>query len=118
MSSTPVTSSHFPYLPLTLTVRGRIAAIEALLDTGFDGHVVVPIGLITNGMVPDGSLEWMLADGSVVQAPAYIGSVQVGSFAPVAVVISVLGDEPIVGRAVSDSFRVTLDHGQRVIVEP
>jgi hypothetical protein len=33
-------------------------------------------------------------------------------------VISVLGDEPLVGRGVTDRFAVTLDHGRRVIVAP
>jgi hypothetical protein len=34
------------------------------------------------------------------------------------VVISFLGEEALIGRAVTDRFRLTLDHGQRVIVEP
>jgi hypothetical protein len=40
---------------------------------------------------------------------------EVGS---VDVLVTVLGDEPIVGRGVTDRFRLVLDHGERVIVEP
>jgi hypothetical protein len=29
-----------------------------------------------------------------------------------------MGDEPLVGRAVSDRFMVILDHGRQLIVEP
>jgi hypothetical protein len=33
-------------------------------------------------------------------------------------VVIAVGDEPLVGRGVTDEFRVILDHGRRVIVEP
>jgi hypothetical protein len=33
------------------------------------------------------------------------------------VMISLLGEEAIVGRRLTDSFRLILDHGMRVIVE-
>ena len=113
-----VISTHFPYLPLTLTVRERTEPVEALLDTGFDGDVVVPHGLITNGKPPDGYLHWTLADGSTVQAPAYLGTITIGPFGPFEAVITVLGDEPIVGRNLTNHFSILLDHGQRVIVQP
>jgi hypothetical protein len=51
-----------------------------------------------------------------VRAAAYLGTVQVGPFAPASCVISVLGDEAIVGRSVTDRFSITFDHGQQVIV--
>src|SRR3712207_4404551 len=112
-----VISTHFPYLPLTITVRNRTESLEALLDTGFDGYIVLPHGLMTNGTPPDGYLQWMLADGSTVQAPAYLGTVHLGSFGPFDAVITILGDEPIVGRSLTNHFGITLDHGHRVIVE-
>lgn len=70
----PLISARFPYLPLTLTVGEQTATIEGLLDTGFDGAVVVPAHLVTNGSPPDSYLLWTLADGSLVQAPAYLGT--------------------------------------------
>ena len=33
-------------------------------------------------------------------------------------VVTILGDEPLIGRRLTDRFRVILDHGARVIVEP
>jgi len=48
--SEPRLEKHrFPYLPVRLTVHDRSANVEALLDTGFDGTVVVPAHLLTNG---------------------------------------------------------------------
>jgi hypothetical protein len=37
---------------------------------------------------------------------------------PFPVVVTSLGDEPLIGRRLTDRFRVIEDHGARVIVEP
>ena len=44
-----LTSARFPYIPLTVMVNKRSETIEALLDTGFDGDIILPEGLLTNG---------------------------------------------------------------------
>jgi hypothetical protein len=51
-------------------------------------------------------------------APVYRGTVQVGPFGPYRTVITVLGDEPLVGRRLMERFTVTLVHGDRVIIDP
>jgi len=116
--SQSLTSSHFPYVPLHLEMGHRDADVEALLDTGFHGDVALPAGLTTDGEPADGYLPWTLADGSEVSAPAYDARVQIGELPPLPAVVIVLGDEPLVGRGVSDRFRIILEHGQRLIVEP
>lgn len=112
-----IESSHFPYLPLRLEVQNRTHEVEALIDTGFDGDVTVPPNVLANGH-PDDYHRWTLADGSHVYAPYYLGTVQVGDLGAVEAVITGLGDEPLVGRGITDRYQITLDHGQRVIVEP
>jgi predicted aspartyl protease len=107
---------HFPYLPFELTIAGRIVNLEGLVDTGFDGAIVVPEGLIPSMTQPDGHLIWQLADDSQVLAPAYTGRVRFGDLGSVPVVITVLGDEPIIGRQVTDLFLLTLDHGRQIIL--
>lgn len=52
------------------------------------------------------------------EAPVYYGSMQVGDLDPLDVDITALGDEPIIGRGITDQYRIILDHGARVIVEP
>lgn len=113
-----VESSRFPYLPLSIMLRGMTYQVEALIDTGFDGDVALSEHLLASDESPDGYAGWTLADGSNVYAPIYAGSVSVGRFPTVPVSIVVLGDEPIVGRGVVDRYRVTLEYGDRVIVEP
>ncbi len=113
-----VESDQFPYLRLTLAVANRTVQVDALLDTGFDGDVAVPPPLITDGEPPDEYRSWSLADGSVIVAPLYYGALRVGSFDPVPADIAAIGDEPLVGRGISDRYGVYLDHGQRLIIEP
>ncbi|MBM2826006.1 MAG: hypothetical protein HW403_70 [Dehalococcoidia bacterium] len=118
-----VVSSRFPYLPIHLQVRINRTTdfetdLEALLDTGFDGDVVVPANFPSNGHVPEAFLRWILADGSQVEAAAYRGTLYIGNIGPISVVVTALGDESMIGRKAITRFTVTLDHGQRVIVEP
>ena len=114
----PVRSSRFPYVPVHLEVRQRVVDADALLDTGFDGHVAVPARLLRNGQAqrPDGYMRWTLADGSVVSAPVYAGRISVGRMGPYPAAVTVLGDEVIIGVRVAARFTITLDHGHEVIV--
>lgn len=110
-------SRRFPYLPIYLSVRQARTDLDALLDTGFDGDVAVPRASVADGDPPDGYLPRRLADGSDVLSPFYHGTVSLGDVGSFPVLIVALGDEPLVGRGVSDRFKVTLDHGYQVIVE-
>ena len=111
-------SDRFPYLPIKVQIRQREEDVEALVDTGFDGYVAVPSGFFSANDPPDLSVSCVLADDSVVLAPAYYGTVRLGSFVPFVALIAVLGSELLVGRELTSHFTVILDHGERVIVEP
>lgn len=69
--TTVLISSHFPYLPVKVTVKQRIFDVEALLDTGFDGEIILPSGLATNGELPYWYVDCKLANESVVKIPAF-----------------------------------------------
>jgi predicted aspartyl protease len=117
------TSAHFPYLQVHVKVGSPRSIeqeldVEALIDTGFDGGLTVPSALIDPTITPDTHLPWQLADGSQVLTPAYLATVHIGQLQPVLTVLIALGDEPLLGRSVTDSFRLILDHGAQVIVEP
>ncbi len=113
-----VASDRFPYLPLTLTVGARTVTLEALIDTGFDGDLAVPMELIADGESPDEYRGWALADGSEIETPVYYGTAWLGRFPSVPADIVIIGDEPLVGRGITDRYLLHLDHGERVIVEP
>ena len=111
-------SSRFPYLPIHVKVGPHELDIEALLDTGFEGYVMLPVGTVGGGQPPDGHVRWTLADGSAVHAPYYFGEVRVGAHGPFAALMTTLGSTPLVGQGIARQLIITLDHGRRVIVEP
>jgi predicted aspartyl protease len=119
----PVSSSNFPYLPIHVRIRQPNPAteqeldLEALVDTGFDGGLVIPKNLVDPSLVPTRHLPWSLADDSEVLAPAFLGYVQVGGLPPVPTVVIPLGDEPLLGRHVTNNFRLIFDHGHEITVE-
>lgn len=112
-----VESSHFPYLPLEIILKQNEHTLEALLDTGFDGFLVLPPRLITNGEAPDLYEACKLADNSVIRVPIFIGSVKLGSRELNNITFLIMGDEPIIGREVMKYFKIILDHGRKIILE-
>lgn len=112
-----VISFNFPYLPVKIAIKQRNLNLEALLDTGFDGNVILPPKLITNGKLSAWMLNCKLADDSVVKVPAYLGSVKLGDKKLNNITVLIMGDEPIIGRGVIDHFRVVLDHGNKITAE-
>lgn len=79
-------SRRFPYLPLVLRIALRPSPVEiqveALVDTGFDGEVVVPATLAQLAAEPHGHLRWRLADGSMILCPFYTGTAQLDAIDP------------------------------------
>lgn len=126
-----IVSDRFPYITLYLTVHTKTTAIvqlklDALVDTGFTSDVALPEKYLPDlPRTPDAYASFRLADGSNRITPVYLGSMLLPGFAdedgdhksfPVTVVV--MGDEPLVGRGLTDRFLLTLDHGRRVVLEP
>jgi predicted aspartyl protease len=111
-------SPRFPYIRARVQVRHWHTDVEALLDTGFDGDVVIPPGSVPDIGPPDGHSRWILADGSPVLTPYYVGMVWLAGLGPFSATVTVLGDEPLVGAGAARHVTIVLDHGRRVIVQP
>jgi predicted aspartyl protease len=110
VSESRVTSERFPYLPVQIQLGDIEIEVDALLDTGFDGQVIIPTSLVPPSATLQGHQRWYLADGSRVFAPFYRGTAHLPGFEPVEAAILVLGESPIVGRELIASFGVYLDH--------
>ena len=115
--------TRFPYVAVTIRFPGPKdlpdIKTELLVDTGFDGDVILPNSYIDQLGNAEGLIRWQLADGSTVSAPLYECSIQLSglpSFFPATV--SLLGAEGLVGRSITDRVRLILDHGERVLIEP
>ena len=126
--SKKLTSSKYPFLPLTIHVRvSNRKNIEldtqALIDTGFSGDIVVPATGELKQHPPDAYATWTMADGSEVLAPIFLGTIRFPELDEevaemVGVTIAVLGDQALIGQSVLRRSTLTLDHGKRVILEP
>jgi predicted aspartyl protease len=92
--------------------------VESLLDTGFDGYVTLPPHMIPISEAADGDTPGQLADGTFVQLNYYYATMTIEDLGTLDCNVIAMGDEPLVGRAVSDRFMVILDHGRQLIVEP
>lgn len=95
MNSWPLIHTHFPYLPLRLELQGQEVVTEALLDTGYDGDVVLPSRLLSPATRPTGSLVLALADSSEVEVPGYYAVAHIGAARVERAVVTVLGDLPL-----------------------
>ena len=112
------TSDNYPYLKVRCRVRHWGAEVWALVDTGFDGHLIIPRQIARQLGAPDSVAAWAMADGRRVVTSGYRGIVELVGVGAFPSTVVALGDEYIIGRAVIDRLRVTFDHGQRLIVEP
>jgi predicted aspartyl protease len=112
-----IVSENYPYVQVRLFVREQQLEVQTYIDTGFDGHVIVPAdyGLVLG--LGDYVSRWRLGDGSEVEAEGYLGIAEiVGLSVSIPARISCLGDEFIIGRGIIDHFRVTFNRGQTVEV--
>lgn len=114
-----VTPGRYPSLTVRFSIQGYVGEVIALVDTGCDVALVVPEGLATNLPPPLRARKMRTATGQVVVVPSYIGSIQI-LVAPSAIdgLVIALGTEYLLGLPMLNQYRVTLDRGRRIIVEP
>jgi predicted aspartyl protease len=114
-----VVSKDYPYLEVKVTVRNLSSHFQALLDTGFDGYLILPEVLNSQLGKPDFQVKTGLADGSARIASEYRGRVEiVGLNVLYLARIILLGDECLMGQGIIKRLKVTFDHGIQVVVEP
>jgi predicted aspartyl protease len=126
--SNKLTSSKYPFLPLSIHVRVSSRKkidihTQALIDTGFSGDIVVPVTEEFKQSPPDAYATWTMADGSEVMAPIFLGTIRFPELDEdvaemVGVTVTVLGDQALIGQSILRRFTLTLDHGKQVILEP
>jgi clan AA aspartic protease len=126
--SNKLTSTKYPFLPLTIHVRVSSRKsidinTQALIDTGFSGDIVVPATGELKQYPPHAYATWTMADGSEVLAAVFLGSIRFPELNEdvaevVGVLVTVLGDQALIGQSILRRFTLTLDHGKQVILEP
>ncbi len=112
-------AAPYPYIPIRVQIRRWESEALALLDTGFTGELVIPESVLFHLGIPDDHTDVEVADNRIIPAPAFLGAIEIIGLDPIPDVhITVLGDEYILGLGILDLYKVTFDHGERVIIEP
>lgn len=108
-------------IPLTLLGPGeRRARIEAVVDTGFTGHLVLPSALVGElGLPLRGVRDSFLADGSVVSLDAYRVGVEWDDRVRVVPALAAEGG-PLVGMSLlrGSELRIEAVDGGEVVIRP
>jgi hypothetical protein len=115
-------SSRFPYVHVhvrlgNLQFPDYVFDVEALVDTGFSSGLAAPQDLIPQHILSAALSDCTLADGSSFQAKSYWGYVTIGPLQPVGTTIIALPHQALLGREVTDHFRLTFFYGRQVILE-
>ena len=90
-------------------LAGHLETINALVDTGFTGALLLPLGVVQRlGLEPSESVTMRLADGSRVEVPRYLARViWEGSEKLVSVPAS--GRQPLLVTGLLDGHRLLID---------
>ena len=120
MAEAEQASTIYPFLSVHIRIREWEEETLALVDTGFEGSLVIPYSAFDSIVGnPDTSSNWSLADGSIVETPVYVGNLEIRGFSVIPDLdISLMGSDYILGRNVTDRFEIILDHGRRLIIRP
>jgi clan AA aspartic protease len=100
--------------------RGQVETVDAVIDTGFNGFLTLPLPQIARLRFPyEGNIEAVLGDGREVKLDIFMGTVVWEGRHRDGVVLAADGS-PLVGVALLAGHRVTLeisDNGS-VSIEP
>ncbi len=100
---------------------GREETISFLLDSGFNGSLVLPAEDVTRlGLAPLNEVSNILiADGSRLRVPIYTAAIVFDGKARVARVLA-SGTQPLLGMALALGYNISIDvvDGGRVILTP
>jgi predicted aspartyl protease len=114
-----MTPAPYPSLRVRYVASGVAGEANAIVDTGFDGYLAIPESLIGSLPEPTYRRRYRTASGESVVVAAFRGTVELVDLpGPIPARIIALGEDFLIGIQTLNHFRVTFDHGQRVIIEP
>lgn len=111
-----VNDEREPFVNVTVAGPRRQVTLSCLVDTGFDGGVILPSRLVTAlGLSPVRSITALLADGSTARLPAYEGEVDWLRGRRQVEVLGAATDTATVGASLFGEHRLTVDYPARFV---
>jgi clan AA aspartic protease len=106
-----------PFLPVELTGLHGTISLQALIDTGFDGDLCVPLAMaMTIGLELKDADYVELADGSIHRELIFRGTVRVGDLAPKeGQIVLTNSEQPLIGAGMFERLRLEIDYGAATV---
>jgi predicted aspartyl protease len=103
----------FPLVEFTLSTGTSDIGGEALPDTGFEGGVIIPVG-VGREIISTGVLApWRMADGTVRTVRTWTGTLVLDEHSFRTEVLA-LGSRYLIGREILDQLEICFQFGRRV----
>ena len=111
-------SKHFPYpyLQVRCRIHDRIFNASGLVDTGFDGGLVIPASQARGLPEPPRQVIVRLGDGSITRTAEFVGAISLGN-KRMLVTVMFLGSEYLIGRQIVDQLRLCFHYGRYLEIE-
>jgi clan AA aspartic protease len=107
-----------PFLPVELAGLHRSLTLQALVDTGFDGDLCVPIAVaMPLGLELKGADYVELADGSIRRELIFRGTARIGDLPPKeAEIVLTESEQPLIGAGMFEGLRLEIDYGAGTVL--
>ena|SRR6266446_5737209 len=111
-------SHRQPFLPIELAGLHGTITLQALVDTGFDGDLCVPLAMaMTIGLELKDADYVELADGSIRRELIFRGTVRVGDLLPKeGEIVLTDSEQPLVGAGLFEGLRLEIDYGALTVL--
>lgn len=110
------TSNH-PKIKLKISGRRKEHTLEAILDTGFDGHLSLPISVaVSLGLELTSVIPVQYADGRISQELVFSVKVYFGGKEKLVPATLTGGAEALAGTALFTGYKLTFDFIKQKIV--
>jgi hypothetical protein len=103
----------YPWIEFSLNIGTWDLYEDTYPDTAFDGGLIVPAGLGREILASPVRVPMQLADGSIVEAPSWRGTLEIEDHR-FPVEVASMGTRYLLGRDVLDQMEVCFEFGQRI----
>ena len=99
-----------------ISIAIKTQNLEVILDTGFNGHLMLPKRLLTNlNLKKEGTLEFITANGQKVTAVVYKASIELFGDQREIHIVETESDFPLAGMALFHDCRILIERHKHLV---